>query len=60
MSSSTSLLYRVTGSPLFKFVLESNEKRLKELEDESVRREVEELKKKVFEEYTNKDYYSDP
>lgn len=56
----TRILFEVTGSPLFKFVLESNEKRAKELEDESVKREVEELKKKVFEEYINKSYYMDP
>jgi len=56
----TEILYKVTGSPLFKFVLESNKKRAKELEDESLRREVEELRKKVFEEYTNKNYYTDP
>jgi RNA binding exosome subunit len=47
----------VHPSKLFEFVLESNEQRRKELEDEGVKREVEELKR-IFLKLTKQDYYS--
>ncbi|MCC5998747.1 MAG: GDP-mannose dehydrogenase, partial [Thermofilum sp.] len=53
----TTILNSVHPSKLFEFVLESNEQRRKELEDEGVKREVEELKK-IFLKLTKQDYYS--
>jgi len=53
----TTILNSVHPSKLFEFVLESNEQRRKELEDEGVKREVEELKR-IFLKLTKQDYYS--
>jgi UDP-N-acetyl-D-mannosaminuronate dehydrogenase len=52
----TKILSSQYPSKLFEFVLESNERRLKELEDEDIRREVEYLKK-IAMKYMNVDYY---
>jgi UDP-N-acetyl-D-mannosaminuronate dehydrogenase len=53
----TVILNSTFPSKLFEFVLESNEQRRKELQDERVKREVEELKK-IFLKLTKPDYYS--
>jgi len=53
----TIILNSVYSSKLFEFVLESNEKRLKELEDVSIRHETEKLKE-IFIRYTNYEYYT--
>jgi len=53
----TMILNSVAPSKLFEFVLESNEKRLNELKNEKIYRDVEKLKQ-VVQEYINKEYYS--
>ncbi len=55
----TRILNEVYKSKLLEFVLESNELRAKELEDERVREGVEKVKK-VAEKVINLDYYRDP
>ncbi|NPA97694.1 MAG: GDP-mannose dehydrogenase [Crenarchaeota archaeon] len=55
----TRILRSVYGSKLLDFVIESNERRARELEDERVRRDVERVKK-VAEEVMNLEYYRDP
>ncbi|NPA69175.1 MAG: GDP-mannose dehydrogenase [Crenarchaeota archaeon] len=53
----TELLLKVYESPLLKFVLESNEKRKRELTIESARRDVERLKNFIYEKLINKKYF---
>ncbi len=52
----TRILYSATQSKLLEFVLESNEKRLGELQDPRVKKEVEELRE-LFLSLTRRDYY---
>ncbi len=53
----TIILNSVYSSKLFEFVLESNEKRLRELEDSDIRHETEKLKEIAIG-YTNYEYYA--
>ncbi|QOJ79718.1 GDP-mannose dehydrogenase [Infirmifilum lucidum] len=53
----TQILHSVAQSKLLEFVLESNEKRLRELQDPGVRREVEDLRE-LFLSLTRRDYYA--
>ncbi|MEZ0345577.1 MAG: GDP-mannose dehydrogenase [Infirmifilum sp.] len=52
----TQILVKTNPSELLKFVLESNEKRLDELKDPQVKKEIEELRE-LFLNLTRKDYY---
>jgi len=52
----TRILNEASPSKLLEFVLESNERRLRELQDPQVRREVEELRE-LFLSLTKRDYY---
>jgi UDP-N-acetyl-D-mannosaminuronate dehydrogenase len=52
----TRILLNQYQSKLFEFVLESNEKRMKELYDENIRNDIERIKKIVMK-YINADYY---
>lgn len=52
----TKILYSVYKSKFLEAILESNAKRLKEIEDPSIRREVEELKELV-KRYIKREYY---
>ncbi|RLE89295.1 MAG: GDP-mannose dehydrogenase [Thermoprotei archaeon] len=54
----TKILNSVYPSKLFEFVLESNQLRAKELEDPTVKNEVEKLRD-LFLNLTNKEYYTD-
>uniref|UniRef100_A0A7C4FIG6 GDP-mannose dehydrogenase n=1 Tax=Ignisphaera aggregans TaxID=334771 RepID=A0A7C4FIG6_9CREN len=52
----TMILNSVAPSKLFEFVLESNEKRLKEKEDAKIHRDIEKMKQ-IVQEYINREYY---
>ncbi|NPA23695.1 MAG: GDP-mannose dehydrogenase [Crenarchaeota archaeon] len=53
----TELLLNVYESPLLKFVLESNERRKRELAIESARKDVERLKRLIQERFINRSYF---
>ncbi len=53
----TELLLKVYESPLLRFVLESNERRRRELSLESARKDIERIKKLIYEKFINKTYF---
>ena len=53
----TKLLLSEYRSKLLEYILESNEKRIQEIQDDKIRKEVEELKNFVIKNFLNKEYF---